>query len=652
MTTWSPAAQRLDRVVTAWFALNVGACWALLPSLQLACCTLLCALGVLLLWRETPRGKYHALVYVVGWLAGMGAIQVAIRAAPGGEKMAWSFGVLWMVALFLGSPNLAQRANAMVSLGTVSAVLTLMTLSLKLEAPQRLAATLLVAANILVFLAVSHHRWAAFHQEAPAAIDRKAPWSTVATVALAAVLAAGVGLPLAWAKHAWSPPVQEWLPGFLPFGPSRDLVFTATFEDAAPKEPYWVYAHRYVWPTGESDWEGTPAVHHALDLAGRQDVISAHFQLDRMESAGARHVYTMDRIAPVSVSVELSGWVGLEPPSPGSQTPRHIAHEDGHPVPHKGFTPELDALYLGIPAGPGPFDPSRGVNQSGAAALMPKTLALVQSWKREGLSDAELVVRALSYFQDNFAYHFGYQSTDPEENRVDGFVFEQRKGVCRHFANTFALMMRMAGIRSRVVAGFRGGEYHPAARTWVVRGSEAHAWTEVWLDGHGWLRVDPTAVVPVEKGMPEARGGLWERWFGARDSSVSSFKPFSTKGEAGGLRELPAPGGAVLAIVCLAILALAGWGGALYRARRARSPEEQAWRRIVALLRRRKIPVQPHHGPASVGRLVAPSLPPDRQADWLAAVAAYERWKFAGRPDPALREALDAQRAVLKKHLR
>ena len=60
-------------------------------------------------------------------------------------------------------------------------------------------------------------------------------------------------------------------------------------------------------------------------------------------------------------------------------------------------------------------------------------------------------------------------------------------------------MMRAAGVPARVVTGYLGGEWNPVGGYLIVRQSEAHAWTEVWLDGQGWTRIDPTAVVAPER---------------------------------------------------------------------------------------------------------------------------------------------------------
>ncbi|MGO2560286.1 transglutaminase-like domain-containing protein, partial [Psychrobacter sp.] len=77
-------------------------------------------------------------------------------------------------------------------------------------------------------------------------------------------------------------------------------------------------------------------------------------------------------------------------------------------------------------------------------------------------------------------------------------------GFCEHYASSFTFMMRAAGVPARVVAGYQGGELSRGGDVWEVRQKDAHAWTEVWLEGQGWVRVDPTAFVAperVEQGM-------------------------------------------------------------------------------------------------------------------------------------------------------
>ncbi len=82
---------------------------------------------------------------------------------------------------------------------------------------------------------------------------------------------------------------------------------------------------------------------------------------------------------------------------------------------------------------------------------------------------------------------------------VDDFLFNTRQGFCAHFASAFTLMMRAAGIPARVVTGYQGGEYNRVGGYYIVRQSDAHAWSEVWLKGRGWVRIDPTAAVAPER---------------------------------------------------------------------------------------------------------------------------------------------------------
>ncbi len=124
---------------------------------------------------------------------------------------------------------------------------------------------------------------------------------------------------------------------------------------------------------------------------------------------------------------------------------------------------------------------------------------LARSFGDRASSVEEIVQRVLDYFRDNaFVYTFEPGVMDHREPFED-FLFNKRKGFCEHFAGAFVLLMRAAGVPARVVAGYQGGKYNPVGEYLLVRQSEAHAWAEVWLEGRGWQRVDPTAVVSPER---------------------------------------------------------------------------------------------------------------------------------------------------------
>jgi transglutaminase-like putative cysteine protease len=92
---------------------------------------------------------------------------------------------------------------------------------------------------------------------------------------------------------------------------------------------------------------------------------------------------------------------------------------------------------------------------------------------------------------------------------IDEFLFDTRRGFCEHYAGSFVFVMRAAGIPARVVTGYQGGERNPLTGTVLVHQFDAHAWAEVWLEGRGWVRVDPTAAVApnrIEQGLENAVG--------------------------------------------------------------------------------------------------------------------------------------------------
>jgi transglutaminase-like putative cysteine protease len=139
----------------------------------------------------------------------------------------------------------------------------------------------------------------------------------------------------------------------------------------------------------------------------------------------------------------------------------------------------------------------------------PRTRELVERWRRETPDDRALIERVLDHFNQQ-PFHYSLSVPLLGGQPVDEFLFETRTGYCEHYASAFAVMMRLAGIPARVVTGYLGGWYNQLGDYFLIRQSDAHAWTEVWLQGDGWTRVDPTAAVSplrIEQGSLEAVPG-------------------------------------------------------------------------------------------------------------------------------------------------
>lgn len=102
-----------------------------------------------------------------------------------------------------------------------------------------------------------------------------------------------------------------------------------------------------------------------------------------------------------------------------------------------------------------------------------------------GENDKEkAIIKILEYINKNYKY--GFESSNLEE-----FLFEKKTGNCEFFATSFALFLREAGIPSRVVVGYLGGEKHPWQNYYIVRTSNSHAWVEAYVNGN-WILIDPT----------------------------------------------------------------------------------------------------------------------------------------------------------------
>ena len=140
----------------------------------------------------------------------------------------------------------------------------------------------------------------------------------------------------------------------------------------------------------------------------------------------------------------------------------------------------------------------------------PRTAELMAQWRDEATYSTEIVRRALAYFNRE-QFYYTLNPSLLSRHTVDEFLFETREGFCEHYASAFTVMMRMAGIPARVVTGYQGGWYNDIGSYLLVRQSDAHAWSEVWIENSGWMRIDPTAAVAPERVEQGAMDSLSQR---------------------------------------------------------------------------------------------------------------------------------------------
>ncbi len=128
----------------------------------------------------------------------------------------------------------------------------------------------------------------------------------------------------------------------------------------------------------------------------------------------------------------------------------------------------------------------------------PESRALARQLLAQGGGEPGKVIRLLlARFNREFIYTLepGRLGADS----VDQFLFESKQGYCEHFASATTFVLRSAGIPSRVVTGYQGGEWNAFEGYLQVRQYDAHAWVEYWLPEQGWQRLDPTAAVAPER---------------------------------------------------------------------------------------------------------------------------------------------------------
>ncbi len=262
----------------------------------------------------------------------------------------------------------------------------------------------------------------------------------------------------------------------------------------------------------------------------------------------------------------------------------------------------------------------------------PRATALARSWrKRYGRDDAAIVRAALDLFHNG---GFRYTLAPPPlgRNSVDDFLFDTRAGFCEHYASAFTFLMRAAGIPARVVTGYQGGYWDKLGHYLLVRQSDAHAWSEVWLRGRGWVREDPTAAVRPDRvslGAAAAAGdsGAWYQagWLRALrnhwdivnhwwDQAVIGFDALRQRGllTPFGIRHSPA--GVLLLALAGSIIVLMALAAAFALVPRRRGDALDA---SMALLRQRLaragVARRPSEGPVHFFARAARALPHERR---------------------------------------
>jgi transglutaminase-like putative cysteine protease len=117
-----------------------------------------------------------------------------------------------------------------------------------------------------------------------------------------------------------------------------------------------------------------------------------------------------------------------------------------------------------------------------------------QETRSQSIDDREFIMAILRRINQQ-EYFYTLAPPIMEQDIVDSFWFDEQVGFCEHYAGALVYLARAAGVPARVVVGYQGAEKNPLSNYWIVRYANAHAWTEIWFKGEGWVRIDPTAAI-------------------------------------------------------------------------------------------------------------------------------------------------------------
>lgn len=165
------------------------------------------------------------------------------------------------------------------------------------------------------------------------------------------------------------------------------------------------------------------------------------------------------------------------------------------------YSPEILLDYLQLPS------------------LDPRIPALAKQITAGATNNYDRALAIETYLRTHFGYTLQLSRTPPRDPLAE-FLFQRKEGHCEYFASAMAIMLRTLGIPSRVVNGFRTGEFNDLTSQYVIRDRDAHSWVEVYFPGYDWVSFDPTPAAAIHTGGPwdrlalylDALASFWREW--------------------------------------------------------------------------------------------------------------------------------------------
>jgi protein-glutamine gamma-glutamyltransferase len=160
------------------------------------------------------------------------------------------------------------------------------------------------------------------------------------------------------------------------------------------------------------------------------------------------------------------------------------------------FPPEIREEYLQLPS-----------------KIDPRIKKLAMDVTARQTNDYDRAAEIRRYLIGHYSYTLDLSGpTGRNPDPLDYFLFTSHAGHCEYFATAMTVMLRSIDVPARYVTGFLPGEYNDVGGDYIIRGSDAHAWVEVFFNGYGWITFDPTPPSNEQRGLL-GRFGLYWDWF-------------------------------------------------------------------------------------------------------------------------------------------
>lgn len=274
---------------------------------------------------------------------------------------------------------------------------------------------------------------------------------------------------------------------------SSERVFRVTFGSDMPahRDRYWrgLILDRFDGDTWSQWQEAPPTRLGRVDLdAGIGGLADNQYDV-LMEASGQRWVYALDNSRALSGNItEVPGEL-FRMQRPADTSIRYRMALEAATGDARALSPSDRRRYLQLP--------EQGNERS---------RELARELADSADSDLDLARSILARFRQQ-PYFYTLRPPTMPDNLVDTLLFDTKRGFCAHYASATTFLLRSAGIPARIVAGYQGGSAGADDAYLIVRQYDAHAWVEAWVEGRGWVHLDPTAAISperIESGLQDA----------------------------------------------------------------------------------------------------------------------------------------------------